>query len=270
MIADYMHTGHEETLECALTWLDRWASAGALEDPTSDHSGKSVRKWALASLASSWLRLKFSASHPLDSARDAPVGRVGRIDRWLGSLARLTVNDWSGQPLVKINNHEYWAAWAVMATGVALNRRDYFDWAVGMYKTAAKQVDEDGYLPNELARDTRALMYHNYALEPLAMIAAFAKANGVDLTGEGNGAIPRLAERVLEGVDDPQLFEQKTGRKQMVDELRESSKFAWLEPYCWTYGCDSDVARRVNKLRPMKTYRLGGDVTELFYKRSAS
>jgi poly(beta-D-mannuronate) lyase len=189
---------------------------------------------------------------------------VRDIERWLERLGKLVVDDWRDQPLEKINNHEYWAAWAVMAAAVALDRRDWFDWAIQQYKVAARQVDAEGYLPNELKRDTRALSYHNYSLGPLAMIAAFAKANGVDLQKENNGALDRLARRVLAGVENPGQFEAKTGKKQELEELQEASKFAWMEPYCWLNRCDGAVARRVVGLRPIKAYRLGGNLTELF------
>ncbi len=33
-----------------------------------NHTGKSMRKWALGSMASSYIRLKFSDSHPLANA----------------------------------------------------------------------------------------------------------------------------------------------------------------------------------------------------------
>lgn len=260
MVAHYLHSGDPATLRCTLDWLSAWARADALERSTTDHTGKSVRKWALASLASSWVRLKFSPSKPLDVSPE----KVRDIERWFEDLAKLVVDDWRDQPLEKINNHEYWAAWAVMATAVALDRRDWFDWSVAQYRIAAKQVDRDGFLPNELKRDTRALAYHNYALGPLAMIAAFARANGVDLSAENDRALDRLATRVLAGVDDPRLFEARTGKKQVLDDLKESSKFAWMEPYCWLNRCQGAVSRRVVALRPIKSYRLGGDLTELF------
>jgi len=260
MVAHYLHTGDPATLRCALDWLSSWAQADALEGRTQDHTGKSVRKWALASLASSWLRLKFSKSRPLDVSPE----KVHDIERWFEDLAKLVVDDWRDQPLEKINNHEYWAAWAVMATAVALDRRDWFDWAVAQYRIAAKQVDRDGFLPNELKRDTRALSYHNYALGPLAMIAAFGRANGVDLSTEGNRALDRLATRVLTGIDDPRPFEARTGKKQTLEELKESSKFAWLEPYCWLNRCQGAASKKVVAMRPIKSYRLGGNLTELF------
>ncbi len=264
--ANYLHSGDPEQLKCVVDLLDSWARADAMEDRTRNHTGKSVRKWMLASIASAWDRLKFSQSHPLDAADPA---KVKDIEGWLNKLGTLVYDDWRDQPLDKVNNHHYWAAWAAMADAVALNRRDLFDWSVSMYRTFAnKQIDKDGFLPNELARDTRALNYHNYALEPLAMIAAFAKANGVDLAPEGNNALSRLAARTLSGVDDPALFEGRSGSKQETDDLKEPERFAWLEPYCSLVDCSGDVGRRMNKLRPLKSHRMGGDLTEVFGRQN--
>jgi poly(beta-D-mannuronate) lyase len=262
LVGDYLQHGDPATLRCVLDGLSTWARAGALEKPAQTHTGKSVRKWALGSLASAWVRLKFSPTRPLDAAPE----KVHDIEPWLERLGKLVVEDWRDPPLEKFNNHEYWAAWAVMATAVALDRRDWFDWSVQTYKQAAKQVDSEGFLPNELKRDTRALSYHNYALGPLAMIVAFAKANGVDLVPEGNRALDRLARRVLAGVEDPRQFEAKTGKKQDLADLQESAKFAWMEPYCWLNRCDlrGPVGQRVVELRPIKAYRLGGNLTDLF------
>lgn len=259
MVSQYLRKGHPGVLDCTLTWLDTWAQAGALLGPAETHTGKSVRKWALATLASAYVRLKFSQSQPLrDEAQ-----RARRIEGWFARLGEQVVADWDNPPLEKMNNHEYWAAWAAMATAVALNRRDFYDWALAQYRIGAKQVDADGYLPNELKRDTRALAYHNYSLGPLAMIAAFAKANGTDL-GDSREAMQRLADRVLAGVDNPKMFESKTGKKQTREGVHEPSKFAWMEAYCWTFSCDSTFTKRMDKMRPLKTYRLGGNLTELF------
>ena len=42
-------------------------------------------------------------------------------------MADQVVSDWDSLPLEKTNNHSYWAAWSVMATSIATNRRDLFD-----------------------------------------------------------------------------------------------------------------------------------------------
>ncbi len=262
----YLRSGSEPALRCALGHLTAWADADAMQSRVTDHTGRSVRKWALASVAASYLRLKFAGSQPLAAHPDD----ARRIEGWLTRLSDIVIEDWSGQPLEKFNNHEYWAAWSVMATAVALDRSDYYDWALAQYRRAATQVDAEGYLPNELSRETRALAYHNYSLGPLTMIAAFAAANGTSLLPEGNYALGRLASRVVSGLDNPQAFRDKTGHPQNLSDVKESSKFAWMEPYCAITTCDAAALARLNQQRPMKTYRLGGNVTDLFKNATAA
>ncbi len=259
-VTRYLRDGQREQLECALQWLGNWAQADALLSTEFNHTGKSIRKWALGSLSSAYLSLKFSDSHPL-----APYQRQTQvIESWFAKLAEQTVKDWSDLPLKKINNHSYWAAWSVMATAVAIDRRDLFDWSIEQFRIAANQVDDQGYLPNELKRRQRALAYHNYALPPLAMVAAFAQANGVDLREENHAALRRLAERVMQGVDNQDAFRERTSEKQDMEDLHKDVKFAWLEPYCSLYACSPQLQEERHEKGPFKTFRLGGDVTRVF------
>ena len=260
MITGYMRTGQQARLECAIEWIDQWASADALESEQFNHTGKSMRKWALGSLAGAWLRLKFSESQPLA----AYPQQSARIEAWFTRLAEHTVREWSDLPLRQINNHSYWAAWSVMAVAVIDDRRDLFDWSVGQFRIAANQVDEQGYLANEMRRRQRALAYHNYALPPLAMIAAFAEANEVDLRGENHGALQRLAERVLQGARAPSTFAQRTGAKQDMSELQKDFKYAWLAPYCSLYACNEQTRELNQEKGPFNSFRLGGEVTQVF------
>ncbi|WP_309137377.1 mannuronate-specific alginate lyase [Pseudomonas sp. LS44] len=256
----YMRDGQQQDLQCTIQWLSAWAQADALLSTDYNHTGKSMRKWALGSLSSAWLRLKFSESQPL-----APYAQQSQlIESWFAKLAEQTVKDWSNLPLKQINNHSYWAAWSVMATAVVTDRRDLFDWSVQQFQVAAGQVDAGGYLPNEMKREQRALAYHNYALPPLAMIAAFAQANGVDLREDHDHALRRLAERVMAGVDDPDEFADKSGEDQDMTDLKKDSKFSWLEPYCTLYRCSAETLKWKQSMQPFKTFRLGGDVTRVF------
>ncbi|HCN45091.1 MAG TPA: mannuronate-specific alginate lyase [Pseudomonas sp.] len=260
LVTQYMRDGRPAQLDCALTWMGTWARADALLSKDFNHTGKSMRKWALGSLSGSWLRLKFSNAKPLA----AHQAQAEEIEKWFGRVADQVVSDWSDLPLAKINNHSYWAAWSVMATAVATDRRDLFDWSVKEYRVAANQVDDQGFLPNELKRKQRALAYHNYALPPLAMIASFAQVNGVDLRDENHQALKRLGERVLGGSKDPSAFKGKNGEKQDMDDLKVDSKYAWLEPWCSLYQCNGEVQQRRHGMQPFNSFRLGGDVTRVY------
>ena len=89
-VMQFMRDGRPEQLECTLNWLVSWAKADALMSKDFNHTGKSMRKWALGSMASSYIRLKFSDSHPLAQHQqeaqliemtpkfreDFPIGRI--------------------------------------------------------------------------------------------------------------------------------------------------------------------------------------------------
>jgi len=196
-----------------------------------------MRKWALATLASSWLELKFTPGTSLAGQQTT--------ERWLGQLADRVVQEWDGLPLKSTNNHSYWAAWAVMASAVALDRRDLFAWSLKEYRIAAGQIAADGTLANEQRRRERALPYHNYALQPLVMIASFAAANKVDVTQENHGALARLVNYVLQQKD---------------------ADLEWLEPWCALSHCSSVTLSRLDTSRPLQDRRLGGNLT-LLYQR---
>ncbi|WP_342243039.1 mannuronate-specific alginate lyase [Pseudomonas sp. OTU5201] len=259
-VAAWLRLGREGHLDCALEWLGQWAAAEALLSREYTHTGKSMRKWALGSISSAYLRLKFSRSQPL-AGREA---QTRPIEAWIGRLGQQVVADWRDQPLERLNNHQYWAAWAVMAASVVVDRRDLFDWSVAQLRIGVSQVDAEGYLPNELRRETRALAYHNYSMGPLMMMMAFAQANGIDLRADNHRAIQRLATRVEQGIENPRRFEEKTGFKQELEDLQEDGKFAWLEPYCALYRCAPSTEEWRRSIEPLKTYRLGGDITQLF------
>ncbi|WP_039058437.1 mannuronate-specific alginate lyase [Enterobacter sp. Bisph1] len=258
-LSAWTKSGDPAAVDCVVNALDSWASAGALTARANNHTGRSLRKWALASFSSAWLQLQYSPRQPLK----AYATQQQNIQRWLGKLGELTVSEWHDLPLSKVNNHSYWAAWAIMATSVVTQRRDLYDAALDIYRTALQQVDAQGFLPNELRRRQRAFSYHNYALQPLVMIALFARANGTDMHSQNHDALRRLGERVIAGLDDTQPFAQKTAVAQDVAFLQRPTNLAWLEGWCQLYTCHAALTARIAALRPLQNTRLGGDLSHL-------
>lgn len=263
LVMGYQRDGDPARVACLADGLSAWARADALTSTETNHTGKSMRKWALASLSSAWLQLQFSPLHPLDPVKSQTVD----IEHWLGKLADLTVSDWANLPLARTNNHSYWAAWAIMATAVATNRQDLFQHALTMYRTAAGQVDNDGFLANELRRKQRAFSYHNYAIQPLVMIALFARSNHVDVVAENHYALRRLAERIVTGFDNAAAFNIRAGIEQDRAFLRQKSSYAWLEGWCALDRCTEAAKAQLQQQRPLYSTRLGGDLTALFANR---
>ncbi len=260
MVERYFKYGRPQEVDCTMAWLVEWAKADALLSKDYNHTGMSVRKWTLGSLAGAYLKLKFSSSQPLAAHQE----QSHEVERWFSKLADKVVADWNAYPKERSNNHNYWAAWSVMASAVILDRRDLFDWSVGQYRHGIDQITTEGYLPRELARQTRALSYHNYSIGPLLMVSAFAKANGLDLRGENDDAMLRLARKLEAGLHNPKIFQEKTGYEQAQVDLQQSSRYAWLEPYCALYPCSESTDAWRRSIEPLSTYRLGGDLTQLF------
>lgn len=256
----YLQRGAVSDLSCVLTWLDQWATQGALLGQAGTHTGKSVRKWALAAISASYLRLQRSVDNPL---KDSDEQRA-HIEQWLRAVASRVVVEWPlDTPQNKVNNHYYWAAWSLVATGTALNDRRLFDHGLAIYRIFENQLTADGLLPNELARRSRALNYHAYALAPLAMIAAFGVANGESIRVDATSPLSRLASTVFDGFESPQRFVALVGARQETSSS-VATNFSWLEPYCAITTCNESMRAFLQGHRPLKSTRLGGDLTALF------
>jgi poly(beta-D-mannuronate) lyase len=80
-------------------------------------------------------------------------------------------------------------------------------------------------------RAQMALHYHLYALAPLIMLAEFGEANGLDLYAEDNGALHRLVNFCVAGLEDPTLLQKRTGVAQVVTLPYAGSDIGWAVPY---------------------------------------
>lgn len=255
---DFVRGAGAPARECLLDLLHEWARAGALLHGEVNPIGQAMRKWALGTTGAHYLQVMQlnSGLLPADARRRAV------IERWFGELAEGVIAYYSGRGPEKANNHDYWAAWAVMVTSVNLRDPELYGWALDKFRQGAAQIDGRGYLPNEIKRRSRALNYQNFALQPLVMLAVFAQANG-DLLPEERRALERLAERVVAGIRDPELYRRLTGAEQETEGLVSGWSLAWIPPWR-AYFDPSIVAPLAAEVDSFKSTRLGGDMGWLF------
>jgi poly(beta-D-mannuronate) lyase len=257
---DYQVDGDgPEALDCVMDNLDAWASADALLPDDINHVGQAVRKWALAAAANAYLRMWTSAP---ETAMD--LEQAARIEDWFLRLSDGVRAYYTDRDPRKVNNHDYWAAWAVMSASVATQDCDDWNWSLAKFDEAMGQINDEGYLPRELSRETRALEYMNYAMQPLTMIAVFAEVNGYSVYDSYQDVFPGMVQNLVEGLNDPELIKSVTGYDQIVDGLYKSWSLAWMEPWQATWGPIEGMPAFLDQLRPMKSTRLGGDISYLY------
>jgi poly(beta-D-mannuronate) lyase len=237
---------------CALTWLNSWAAADAMLGQWNTPDAQHQRRWTLCGLALAYLKIQ----HAPNTDEAAKV----RIEKWFSRLADATTayyGRWSRQ---SYNNHIYWWALALAATGVATQNVTIFEQGVAIYRSALDDIRPDGTLPLEMSRKGRALLYHIFALTPLVMIAEIGEANDIDLYADKGGAIHRLADRVLAGTTDPAWFSEHAGAPQENGGKSNAFTFVWAEPYFARFPSTA-LGREVAERRPLFNHWLGGSTT---------
>ncbi len=240
--------GHEQAA-CALSWMQIWAEGRALIGPMTSSAGQISkqgehhRKWALAGLALTYLKLK-----PF-----APDSHRATIEPWLKAMAddALALFD---SPGIKRNNHWYWLGLGTGAVGLATGSKTHWKTAFGIFHDAMNDIAPDGTLPMELERGSRALSYHVFAVTPLVVLAELAAANGEDWYATSNGALHRLVAITARGLIEPATFEALSGAAQKTP---IKPGYGWLNLYAARFP-----GRLGEPLPRVKSgYRwLGGDI----------
>ncbi|MDF3030909.1 MAG: algL [Moraxellaceae bacterium] len=250
----YVH-GQAAAAQCALDWMQAWAKADALMGE-ANMTGKAVRKWTLAATAFSFLKIQ-----------DAPgleARKMQSVRDWMVRVANTVIDEHNDIPQEKLNNHYYWAGAAVGAAAIATQDRELLDWALDAYRTSVAAIDKDGVLPREMARRSRALNYHIYALQPLVMLAEIGRVNGVDLYAERDCAICRLINRVAEGVRDPTFFAQRAGARQVIEANPDGRAMIWVAILARACPDDEKLMKLKAAYQPFSGRRLGGNLTDVY------
>jgi len=245
---DYRNTGSRQAAQCVIAQITSLAREHALAGKMSSNQAYYVQGWVAGAIAIAYLKVRETGI--------ATPQQTEMIARWLQSVGGQTRHYYDAQKQSK-NNHLYWAGVELAAIGVAADNRDDFDWAVAAYDTGVDQIQPNGTLPLEMARGSRALHYHLYALAPLVLIAEFGEANHMDLYALAHGAIHRLVNVSVAGLQDPTLFVQDTGVKQEVPKIVTGDQIGWAPPYLRRFP-NPKLERMVQAAPSLSVYYLGG------------
>lgn len=243
---DYLAHKKKRAVSCAVKWLNTWALNEALLGEMKSSQAQYVRIWALDSITLSYLKIKPGVDKD----------RANNIEKWISDLANVTL---SFKDKLPKNNLTYYLGLGLMGAGVATDRPDLINEALIIYDQAMEDIQEDGSLPKEMGRGKRALVYHNYSLEPLVIMSELSRLIGQDWYSRHPGKLSKLAEIVIKGNNDPTLFQEKTGE---VQDIIGSNSFGWAE-FAEHFYKDTEEVKPLLKTRPFISPKLGGNLTNM-------
>ncbi|CAB3756143.1 poly(beta-D-mannuronate) lyase [Burkholderia puraquae] len=239
---------------CASSLLESWAQADALMGRISGYQGYYERSWAGTDFAMVILRM------PRD-VREANRSRFDAIDPWLERIAIATRDAEAINHLH--NNLVYWAGLDLIAIGTVTGNSSLIDSGLLRVREGIRDIGPDGALAREVKRGNRALHYHTFALLPLVFAAELVQRRRIDLYRENDGAIGRLANLVINAVENPASFTAITPVRQDLFPWTFRDELSWVEPYYARFH-DARLPAIIAPRRPFGEWRLGGDVTAVW------
>jgi poly(beta-D-mannuronate) lyase len=249
---NYRTTGSRQAAQCATTRILTLAENQSLSGKMSSSQAYYVQGWVVGAVAIAYLKVRETG--------DATPVQNKIIAKWLHKVGEATRSYYDAHTKNnedKGNNHLYWAGIELAAIGVAGDNQSDFNWAMAAYDNGVNQIRPDGTLPLEMARGTRALHYHLYALAPLVLLAEFGEANGLDLYAHADGAIHHLVRISLLGLHDPAPFERAAGIKQEVPTIPSGDQIGWAPPYVRRFP-SPELSRMIHTAPSLSVFYLGG------------
>jgi len=250
---DFRTTGSHKAAQCAMAQILTLAQEHSLAGKMSSSQAYYVQGWVVGAIAVAYLKVRETGL--------ATPQQTETIAKWMESVGGQTKSFYDAYKIAGHgggeNNHLYWAGVELAAIGVVANNQNDFDWAMAAYDVGANKIQPDGTLPLEMARGSKALHYHLYALAPLVLIAEFGEANHIDLYAHANGALHRLVNVSIAGLRDPALFDKATGVQQEVPKTINGDQIGWAPPYLRRFP-NRDLEQMVHAATNLSVYYLGG------------
>jgi poly(beta-D-mannuronate) lyase len=236
---------------CTVDLLQAWAKADALMGPISGYQGYYERSWAGTDFALVILRMP-------DDVRGANADKLAVVDKWLERIAIATRDSEAINHLH--NNLVYWAGLNLVAIGTVANQPQLIDSGLLRAREGIRDIGPNGALEREVKRGNRALHYHTFALIPLVFMAELVQRRRINLYQENDHAIGRLANLVIDAVQNPASFAKITPIKQDLFPWTFQDELSWMELY-YARTKDGRLPALIAPRRPFSEWRLGGNVT---------
>jgi hypothetical protein len=253
--------GDRAAADCTIRLLDQWASDGALLGRMSvqalDYTRFLVPSFSLGYLIA-------AGDRPIDPAVAA------RIEGWLRQLndRDIALMDYRVSKGTA-NNHLYWVGYAALLVGLATDDSNRVAWGVTAINHGLDAIGPDGLLPREVARNTRALHYHAYAAQALAMGALVMEANGYPVAPARRQRLLALGRSALDGYQDPAAFVRavKASRGvalpgQSLDGVEDT--LAFLEPMMRLFPSERSFPAAARRYGPFQAANVGMNTSVLF------
>ena len=250
-------------VKCVAQNMRIWARDSALLRVQTSPTGVAQRKWFLAAVSSTLMQL---------DARYEDYSVTSEANDWLDDLAYQVIDDYNPRLVAQsknINNHDYWAAWAVAARSVLNDDAELLSWSESVFDYAMNQVVIHqatglGYLPKELERGSLAANYHNYAMVPLMYLADVLVVNGVDIDSV-KAPLKALAGITTRFIVSPGSLDSYIGSRQKTV---SEGKRVWILPYAAVFGKDELINQIVQAGKVTTEYsQMGGDLWDFYSGR---
>ena len=211
---------HGKNVHCAVNnyWL--WARENAMSEiSASGQPGQSEfdRMMAVGVIASSY----FANPQIQERAANQAVGNSNKHERivdWLEGLAEQIsreIDDRENDELYTTNSN-IWRAYGVSIVGLLSKNQELISKAEKVFIEVMKKVSDNnplteyhkGFLPQELARNQRAIHYQAYALMPVIGMSLASESYGCSYlkTKWRNDQVLRLSRKTIEGYINPEVF----------------------------------------------------------------
>ncbi len=190
--------------QCAEVTIAQWATAGALLVSPTSATARVDRVFTAVALNSIALKAK-RVGHPLSAPEIA----------WLRALTDAVRADYGPNSLRDTpyfrNNVFFWSSTALALYALLSRDPAYIEASNQAWHDVIGRIDQNGYLPAELHRGSRALIYHQLSYSALLILRETRIALGQHISQSDDASLKRLASIIGQALCDSSTMSKAAG-----------------------------------------------------------